>query len=125
MRAGRIGLVRREERSMKTQFDRLVLSPDHRTITACGAIIWEPGDDHCRIHVDLSQSNGTIAGSRDTENYGIRDRCWTCDVAVSTPHDGRWDPNLLVHCVGRADPPTSTPWDPQDLPLETKQAQAA
>ena len=110
---------------MRTQFDRLVLSSDRKTITASGAITWEPGDDHCKIHVVLSQNNGAINGTGDTPNYGTDDPSWECDVQISTPHNGQWDPSLQVHCVGTAQPPTSAPWPPQDLPLQTRQTAPA
>jgi len=53
---------------------------------------------------------------------GTNNPSWECTVPVS--HNGQWNPSLEVHCVGTAQPPTSVPWPPQDLSLETAQAAA-
>jgi hypothetical protein len=103
---------------VKTQFDKLVLSADQRTITASGAITWSPGDQHCRCIVELSQNNGAISGSGTSSNYNPGDPEWDCDVRVSTPHNGQWDPNAEVHCVGRTEPPSD--WPAQNLPLQVQ-----
>jgi len=103
---------------MRTQFDQLVLSTDHKTITASGAITWEAGDHHCKITASLSQHGQTIRGSNTTQNYNVGDPDWDLSVSVSDPHGGEWDPDAEVNCVGIAVPPTSVPWLPQDLPLQ-------
>jgi hypothetical protein len=101
---------------VKTQFDKLVLSADHKTITASGAITWSQGDQHCRCTITLSQNNGAISGSATTSNYNPGDPTWEGDVQVSTPHNGQWDPNQDVLCHGVTDPPSN--WPDQTLPLQ-------
>ena len=109
---------------MRTQFDKLVLSTDHKTITASGKITWEAGDHHCKITASLSQNSETIRGSNDTQNYNVGDPCWDATVPVSYPHGGEWDPDVGVHCVGIAVPPTSVPWLPQDVHFQSQGAPA-
>lgn len=108
---------------MHTQFDTLVLSADHKTITASGAISWDAGDQHCRVSVVLTQNGGAIEGSGNTGNYNTSDPAWECTVPVSTPHNGTWDPSGMVHCVGTTTPSSS--WPPQDLPLQVQAAASA
>jgi hypothetical protein len=103
---------------MQTNFDNVALSPDRKTITASGGIVWEPGDHHCKITASLSQNDDAIWGSNTTQNYNVADRIWHVTVSVSYPHGGKWDPDVDVHCVGIAVPPTSVPWPPQDLQFE-------
>ena len=110
---------------MKTQFDDpLEVSSDLSTIFASGPLEWDPGDQHCKISVVLTQNNGAIRGTGDTGNYNTGDSTWECDVKVSTPHNGHWDPSQPVHCEGTATPPPSRTWGPQNVSLQVQHAEA-
>ena len=106
---------------MQTNFDNpLEVSSDGRTIFATGPITWEPGDDHCRISVVLTQ--GSLRATGDTGNYSTQDTTWECDVQLPTGQ--QWDLAKTVHCVGTATPPTSSTWPPQDVSLQRQPAAA-
>jgi hypothetical protein len=106
---------------MQTNFDDpLQVRCDGRTIIVTGRIRWDPGDDHCRISVVLTQGN--LRATCNTGNYTPPDDTWECQGQL--PSGQQWDLTKTVHCVGTATPPPSAPWPPQDVSLEHQPAAA-